>query len=84
MGILVLVLGFIVILGVLVGLSALIIKLGLIIRGTKTLERLDENGNVCCPICKSTQISTGLRGFGYFSQPVNICAMCGYSWRPKL
>lgn len=42
-----------------------------------------------CPICHSTQISTGKKGFSLMTgfiganKTVNRCAKCGHVWKPK-
>ena len=47
-----------------------------------------ERNQVRCPKCGSTQITTGQRGYSFFSgflgsnKTVNRCANCGYSWKP--
>lgn len=48
-----------------------------------------EMKQVRCPKCGSTQITTGQRGFSFWTgfiganKTVNRCAKCGYSWQPK-
>lgn len=48
-----------------------------------------DKGGVRCPICGSTSVSTGQKGFniitGFFgsNKTVNRCGKCGYSWEPK-
>ena len=52
-------------------------------------ERKTHTNQVCCPKCKSTQITTGARGFsivtGFIgaSKTVNRCAKCGHTWKPR-
>lgn len=47
-----------------------------------------ERNTVRCPKCGSTQITTGQRGYSFFTgflgsnKTVNRCAACGYSWKP--
>lgn len=48
-----------------------------------------KKGNVIhCPRCKSTNITTGERGYSIWTgflgagQTVNRCADCGYKWKP--
>lgn len=49
---------------------------------------LNKDAPLMCPRCKSTQITTGKRGFSMVTgfigsnQTVNRCAKCGYSWKP--
>lgn len=49
---------------------------------------LNKDAPLKCPRCKSTQITTGKRGFSMVTgfigsnQTVNRCAKCGYSWKP--
>ena len=48
-----------------------------------------EANKIRCPRCGSTQITTGQRGFSFWTgfiganKTVNRCAKCGHSWRPK-
>lgn len=47
-----------------------------------------DASQVRCPKCGSTQITTGQRGYSFFTgflgsnKTVNRCANCGYSWKP--
>lgn len=42
-----------------------------------------------CPKCKSTQVTTGARGFSFVTgfigsdKTVNRCSKCGYKWTPR-
>lgn len=48
-----------------------------------------KTGQVVCPKCGSTSITTGQRGFSIMTgfigsnQTMNRCANCGYKWKPK-
>lgn len=48
-----------------------------------------EANKIRCPRCGSTQITTGQRGFSFWTgfiganKTVNRCAKCGHSWQPK-
>lgn len=48
----------------------------------------NKNAPVMCPRCKSTQVTTGQKGFSLLtgfigsSKTVNRCAKCGYTWQP--
>lgn len=48
-----------------------------------------EQDTISCPKCRSTQITTGARGFSIVTgfmganKTVNRCAKCGYTWKPK-
>lgn len=48
-----------------------------------------NKNQIYCPKCKSTQITTGARGFSIVSgfiganKTVNRCAKCGYTWKPR-
>lgn len=48
-----------------------------------------SNHQIRCPKCKSTQITTGARGFSIVTgfiganKTVNRCAKCGHTWKPK-
>lgn len=48
-----------------------------------------ENGSIRCPICGSTSISIGQKGYSLLtgfigsSKTTNRCGKCGYSWQPK-
>ena len=49
----------------------------------------NEANKIRCPRCGSTQITTGQRGFSFWTgfiganKTVNRCAKCGHSWQPK-
>lgn len=51
--------------------------------------RRDANPQIQCPKCRSTQITTGSRGFSIVSgfigsgKTVNRCARCGHKWTPR-
>lgn len=51
------------------------------------LKMHDEG--IHCPSCGSTSISTGARGFSFWTgflgsgKTVNRCAKCGHTWQPK-
>lgn len=53
----------------------------------KTTIKLN-NDVLQCPRCKSTQITTGTKGYGLIrgflgsNKTVNRCGSCGYSWEP--
>ena len=48
-----------------------------------------EANKIRCPRCGSTQITTGQRGFSFWTgfiganKTINRCAKCGHSWQPK-
>lgn len=48
-----------------------------------------EANKIRCPRCGSTQITTGQRGFSFWTgfiganKTVNRCAKCGHLWQPK-
>ena len=48
-----------------------------------------ESNQIRCPRCGSTQITTGQRGFSFWTgfiganKTVNRCAKCGHSWQPR-
>lgn len=48
----------------------------------------NKNAPVMCPRCKSTQITTGQKGFSLLTgfigsnKTINRCAKCGYTWQP--
>ena len=49
----------------------------------------DSKDIIKCPLCGSTAITTGKRGFSFITgllgsnKTVNRCGKCGYSWQPK-
>lgn len=51
-------------------------------------EYIENIGKLVCPRCKSTQITTGTKGYGLIrgfigsNKTVNRCGSCGYSWEP--
>lgn len=53
------------------------------------IDFFKENGSVRCPICGSTTISVGQKGYSLLtgfigsSKTTNRCGKCGYSWQPK-
>jgi len=53
------------------------------------LAKDTDDAPIMCPKCKSTAISTGQRGFSFFTgfigshKTVNRCGKCGYSWQPR-
>lgn len=57
----------------------------------KIKKILDDNkdDSVRCPRCGSSAITTGQRGFSFWTgflgsnKTVNRCAKCGYDWQPK-
>lgn len=54
----------------------------------KKSESLDEEPKLECPKCGSTNITTGARGFSFWtgfigaSKTVNRCGNCGHTWKP--
>lgn len=58
-------------------------------KGSYSHTVLDSEIRLTCPKCKSTNITTGARGYNLFSgfigsnKTVNRCGKCGYSWQPK-
>ena len=55
----------------------------------KSLPPIPDDNAVRCPKCKSTQITTGSRGYSMLwgvigsNRTMNRCAKCGYKWEPK-
>ena len=51
--------------------------------------RIIPSNQIRCPRCGSTQITTGQRGFSFWTgfiganKTVNRCAKCGHSWQPR-
>lgn len=49
-----------------------------------------EEARILCPRCRSSQITTGARGFSFVTgfigsdKTVNRCSKCGYKWTPRL
>lgn len=54
-----------------------------------TNGRKKDDGKIRCPKCKSTNITTGSRGYnivwGFIgsNKTMNRCAKCGHKWEPK-
>lgn len=54
----------------------------------KISESLDEEPKLKCPKCGSTNITTGARGFSFWTgflgsgKTVNRCGNCGHTWKP--
>ena len=52
-------------------------------------KRKEKESKLHCPRCGSIQITTGQRGFSFWTgfiganKTTNRCAKCGYSWQPK-
>ena len=70
-----------------IAIVILIIAAALSSRPRVIENAVDEQGNLCCPRCKSTKISTGARGMsgGLLNahETVNRCGNCGFVWYPK-
>lgn len=72
-----------------VGAHALTQPAGSSISRLESMSFTESNSSPICPKCKSTSITTGQRGFSWFSgfigsrKTINRCGNCGYSWQPK-
>lgn len=59
------------------------------LRSRNTVDNEKTSNSVYCPKCKSTQISTGSRGYSMVTgfigsgKTVNRCARCGHKWTPR-
>lgn len=61
----------------------------IVINNQKSSHYIDSKGQIHCPKCFSTSITTSARGMNFTmgligaSKTVNRCSNCGHTWKPK-